>query len=296
MSHESVLLEESIQALSIVPHGTYVDVTYGGGGHTKEILKNLSTEGKCVAIDQDQDAQDRLLKDERLLFINENFRHLRRFLKYHKVSQVNGILADLGMSSFQLDSEVRGFATRFPAELDMRMNKNDSNTAAQVLNEYTEKQLQQIFQDYGELRNAKSLAKKIILERTKEEFTTTDDFIQRIQPLIKGNENRYLAQVFQALRIEVNKEMEALQELLKQGAEVLQEGGRFVVITFHSIEDRMVKRFFKTGSFDGKIDKDVFGNYTIPLKPVNKKPIEPSEEEKSRNPRSRSAKLRIAVK
>ena len=296
MKHEPVLLQESIDALQVRPDGVYVDATFGGGGHSAQILNKLGPEGSLVAFDQDQHASNRLIKDERLIFVNENFRHLKRFLRFHKIEAVDGILADLGMSSFQLDSTERGFATRFDADLDMRMNLNAETTAADILNNYSADDLQLVFQEYGELRNSKSLANKIVEERKVSEFTTTKDFISRISSLIKGNENRYLAQVFQALRIEVNKEMDALKEFLMQGAEVLKENGRFAVISFHSLEDRVVKRYFKTGSFDGKIKKDVFGNFETPLNMITKKPTEASEAEKQKNPRSRSAKLRVAIK
>ena len=296
MKHEPVLLQESIDALQVRPDGVYVDATFGGGGHSAKILNKLGPEGSLVAFDQDQYASNRLIKDERLIFVNENFRHLKRFLRFYKIEAVDGILADLGMSSFQLDSTERGFATRFDADLDMRMNLNAETTAADILNNYSADDLQLVFQEYGELRNSKSLANKIVEERKVSEFTTTKDFISRISSLIKGNENRYLAQVFQALRIEVNKEMDALKEFLMQGAEVLKENGRFAVISFHSLEDRVVKRYFKTGSFDGKIKKDVFGNFETPLNMITKKPTEASEAEKQKNPRSRSAKLRVATK
>lgn len=296
MSHVSVLLHECIEALSIRPNGIYVDATYGGGGHSKEILAQLGDSGKLIVFDQDEDAEGRLIDDSRLVFVNENFRHLKRFLRLHQIKKVDGILADLGMSSFQLDSEKRGFSIRFDAPLDMRMRKSKSRTAALVLNEYSERQLQQIFQNYGEVRNSKSLAKFIVESRSAELFEQTGEFIERIDFLIKGNRNRYLAQVFQALRIEVNEEMDVLQEFLQQGAEVLSEDGRFAVITFHSLEDRAVKRFFKTGTFDGVVEKDVFGNFETPLKEVNRKPILPTEKEIAENSRSRSAKLRIATK
>ena len=296
MAHYPVLLQESVDALNITPSGTYVDATFGGGGHSKQILNQLNKEGRLVAFDQDPEAAGRVFDDERFIFINENFRHIKRFLRLHQIKEVDGILADLGMSSFQLDDEERGFATRFDADLDMRMNKKGAKTAAHVLNTYSQNDLQDVFQNFGEVRNSRSLAKLIVEQRENEAFTTTNNFIERIDFLIRGNKNRYLAQVFQALRIEVNEEMKALQEFLQQGAELLVAEGRFSVITFHSLEDRAVKHFFKTGTFDGKVEKDIYGRFTTPLKVVNKKPILPSEEELSENARSRSAKLRIATK
>lgn len=294
--HFPVLLQECADALQIKPNGVYVDVTYGGGGHSAEILSRLGQQGKLIVFDQDEDAKGRMLQDARIIFVNENFKHLKRFLKFNGVRRVDGILADLGMSSFQLDSEDRGFSMRFDARLDMRMKKSIAKTASDVLNEYSQKELWLVFQEYGELRNARTLASEIVSMRQVKPFDFVQDFIDRIQLLVKGNRNRYLAQVFQALRIEVNGEMDALKELLLQGADVLEEDGRFVVITFHSLEDRLVKHFFKTGTFDGKVEKDVFGNFVKPLSVVNKKPILPSASELAENSRSRSAKLRIAKK
>ncbi len=293
--HVPVLLYESIEALNIQPGGIYVDATFGGGGHSQAILNHLDSTGRLIAFDQDQDAKQRVIDDSRFLLIPENFRHLRRFLRLNQVTEVNGILADLGMSSFQLDSEDRGFSTRFDAPLDMRMNTSKTKTAAQVMNTYSTEELQLIFQDYGELRNAKSLA-HFIVESRSVPFKTTQDFIGRIQHLIKGNPNRYLAQVFQALRIEVNDELAALKDFLKDSVEVLIEQGNLAVITFHSLEDRLVKRFFKTGTFGTEPEKDEFGRFEKPIKEVNKKPIVPTEKEMKENPRSRSAKLRIAKK
>ncbi len=290
--HVSVLLHESIDALAIQPNGIYVDATFGGGGHSREILKRLGPNGKLYAFDQDEDAADRAIDDARFVLIQENFRYVQRFLRLHGVRQINGLIADLGMSSFQLDSEDRGFSVRYDAPLDMRMNQRKSKTAQQVLNTYGQQELQLVFQNYGELRNARSLA-KFITEQRSLPFETTGDFIERIDPLIKGNRNRYLAQVFQALRIEVNEEMSALEELLEQSANLIVVDGRLSVITFHSLEDRLVKRFLKTGTFNREPEKDVFGNYSKAFEEVNRKPIEPSAEEVKNNPRARSAKLRI---
>lgn len=293
--HIPVLLNESIEALEIKPNGVYVDATYGGGGHSSKILEKLNDDGRLYVFDQDEDAENRKVDDSRLIFINENFRHIKRFLRLHNVRVVDGILADLGMSSFQLDSEERGFSTRFDAPLDMRMKQSRSRTAANVLNEMGEYDLQLVFQNYGELRNSKSLAKEIVRQRSVSPFEETGEFIERIDGLIKGNRNRYLAQVFQALRIEVNEEMDVLKEFLQQSAELIRpDSGRLAVITFHSLEDRLVKRFFKTGTFDGQVEKDVFGNFEKPLFEVNRKPILPTEVEVAQNSRSRSAKLRIA--
>ncbi len=295
--HVPVLLHECLEALEIQPDGVYVDATYGGGGHSEQILKQLSPNGKLFVFDQDESARGRIIDDSRITFINENFRHIVRFLRLHGVNEVNGVLADLGMSSFQLDSHDRGFSTRFDAPLDMRMSQSKSKTAAQILHQYDRKQLQAILQDYGEVRNAKTLSELIVSQRSHITLETTKDFINLIQPVIRGNRNRYLAQVFQALRIEVNEEMDALKEFLQGCAEIiLPESGRIAIITFHSLEDRLVKRFFKTGSFDGTVQTDVFGNYDKILCEVNRKPIIPTENEIKENKRSRSAKLRIAKK
>ena len=293
--HVPVLLHECLEALEIQPDGVYVDATYGGGGHSAEILKHLGDKGRLIVFDQDEAAKDRVIKDDRITFVNENFRHLVRFLRFNGVKKADGILADLGMSSFQLDSEERGFSTRFDAPLDMRMKQAKSKTAAQILNQYSAKELQRVFQEYGEVRNARSLAETIVNAKKSKPFEMTSDFIEAIQPMIRGNRNRYLAQVFQALRIEVNEEMDALKEFLTGCAEAIKPNGRIAIITFHSLEDRLVKRFFKTGSFDGEIERDLYGNYEKPLREVNRKPIVPSEEEVKTNKRSRSAKLRVAT-
>jgi len=294
--HIPVLLHECLEALEIKPDGVYVDATYGGGGHSSRILNQLGEGGELIVFDQDEDARDRVIDDERITFVNENFRHLTRFLKLNGIKQVDGVLADLGMSSFQLDSEERGFSIRFDAPLDMRMNQSKSKTAAQILNQYSAKELQRMFQEYGELRNARTLSEAIVEARKGRSFKATSDFIDGIQHLIRGNRNRYLAQVFQALRIEVNEEMDALKEFLNGCVDVIHPKGRIAIITFHSLEDRLVKRFFKTGRFDGEIKRDLYGHFEKPLIEVNRKPIVPTEEEIKLNKRSRSAKLRIATK
>jgi len=294
MSHVPVLLNASIDGLNLKHDGVYVDVTFGGGGHTQEILNRLGVKGKVIAFDQDEAANDRIKTDERLIFVNENFRHLKRFLRFHGFNQVDGILADLGMSSFQLDSQTRGFASRFDAPLDMRMSQTANFTAAHVVNTYSAQQLQTVFQLYGEIRNSKTLAQCIVEFRKGGEITTTGQLKEGIDRMVKGNKARYHAQLFQALRIEVNDEMGALKELLQQSVEVLSPGGRLSVISFHSLEDRLVKHFMKTGTFDGKVEKDLYGRFETPFDLISRKPIIPSEQEMKENPRSRSAKLRVA--
>jgi len=294
--HISVLLQECIDGLSIKPDGTYVDVTFGGGGHSKEIL-NLLDNGKLIAFDQDDDALNNIPESDNLIFVNHNFRHLKKFLKYHKQIPVDGILADLGISSYQIDEGTKGFSTRFEGPLDMRMNSSMEKTAADILNVYSENNLVSIFSKYGEIRNSKKLANHIIQARQNGlKFNTTKNFIAFLENLIIGKRNRYLAQVFQALRIEVNDEMNALKDMLMQSIEVLNTGGRLVIITFHSLEDRIVKNFLKSGNFEGKIATDEFGRSKQIFKLVNRRPIEASEEELEVNNRSRSAKLRIATK
>ncbi len=291
--HKPVMLAECMDALNIRNNGVYVDATFGGGGHSKEILKHLK-EGMLIGFDRDTDAAENKINDERFVFINQNFIHLKRYLKLNGISKVDGILADLGISSHQIDIAERGFSTRYEGELDMRMDRESELTAKEILNTYSAEQLQQIFSEYGEVRNSKTLAHHIVTEREKKLFTTTQDFIARISDWVKGKESRYLAQVFQALRIEVNKELGALEQLLQQSAEVLNEGGRMTVLTYHSLEDRMVKNFFRSGNVRGEIEKDVFGNFSKLFKVVNKKPITAGAEELKTNPRARSAKLRIA--
>jgi len=294
--HTSVLLNESIEALHINPSGIYVDCTFGGGGHSRQIVGNL-TNGKVFAFDQDADAVKNTIRDERFTLIESNFRFLKRNLKLHDISEVDGILADLGVSSYQFDTAHRGFSFRFDAELDMRMNQRQTLMAKDVLNNYSEQDLLLIFQNYGEVINSKTLSQFIVEKRNEKLFTTTADFVERVENLVRGKyKEQYLAQVFQALRIEVNDELNALKDMLKQSYEVLKPGGRIAVITFHSLEDRIVKHFFKTGNFEGIHEKDHFGNITKYFIPVNKKPIEADSEELKNNNRARSAKLRVAQK
>jgi len=296
--HIPVLLSEAMDGLNIRANGVYVDCTFGGGGHSAEILSHLSKEGRLYGFDQDGDAKKNSLQDERFIFIPHNFRHLQRFLRLHGVTAADGILADLGVSSHQFDEPTRGFSTRSDAELDMRMDKRQSITAASILNTYGEQKLQEIFSLYGEVTNAKTLAKIIVSLRNKTPFRNVNGFKQAIADLVKGNPNRYFAQVFQALRLEVNDEMGALREMLEQTTAILKSGGRLVIISFHSLEDRMVKQFFRSGHFEEKDEQDPFGSSTSksPFRTITKKPIVPSAKELSLNPRARSAKLRIAEK
>jgi 16S rRNA (cytosine1402-N4)-methyltransferase len=295
--HVPVLLKEVIDGLKIIPSGIYVDCTFGGGGHSKKILEQLNADGKLVVFDQDEDAQKNVPDDKRIIFVPHNFRHLQRFLRFHKISKVNGILADLGVSSHQFNEAERGFSTRFNAALDMRMNQNEKITAADIVKIYSEEKLHQIFEQYGEVTNSKTLAKTIVELRKTQSLNTINEFKNAVYPIVKGNPEKYFAQVFQALRIEVNDELNVLKEMLLQTVNVLEEGGRIAVITFHSLEDRIVKNFFKNGNFEEEQSRDVFGNTTKrELKIITKKPILPSQEELKRNPRSRSAKLRIAEK
>ena len=292
-----VLLHEVIEGLQVVPSGVYVDCTFGGGGHSKKILEKLDETGKLVVFDQDEDAKKNVPDDPRILFVPHNFRHLQRFLRFHKIFLVNGILADLGVSSHQINEAARGFSTRFDALMDMRMNRNDSKTAAHVVQTYSEEMLQKIFEKYGEVSNSKTLAQKIVEARRSQPIETIKEFRNAIFPVVKGNPQKYLAQVFQALRIEVNDELNVLKELLLQSVDVLAPGGRIAVITFHSLEDRLVKTFFKNGNFEPEQQKDIFGNpVKSDLKVITKKPVIPSKEEQKQNPRSRSSKLRIAEK
>ena len=296
--HIPVLLSEAMDGLNIRANGVYVDCTFGGGGHSAEILSHLSKEGRLFGFDQDGDAKKNSLKDERFVFISNNFRHLQRFLRLNGVTKVDGILADLGVSSHQFDEPDRGFSTRSDADLDMRMDKRQSLTAASILNTYGEQKLQEIFSLYGEVTNAKTLARTIVGLRNKTPFRNIHGFKQAIGDLVKGNPNRYFAQVFQALRLEVNDEAGALREMLEQTPELLKPGGRLVIISFHSLEDRLVKQFFRSGHFEEKDEKDPFGSSqsNTPFRTITKKPIVPSAKELSLNPRARSAKLRIAEK
>lgn len=295
--HVPVLLKESVEALNIRRDGIYVDLTFGGGGHSREILKHLGKEGKLLAFDQDADAEANIPEDEKFTFVRSNFRFLRNWLRYYEIEHVDGILADLGVSSHHFDDETRGFSFRFDAPLDMRMNQAGGINAADVLNTYKEEQLCQIFRLYGELKNGRRLAAAITKARVSEHIETAGKLIETVRPVIgREREKKELAKVFQALRIEVNGEMVALQEMLKSTIDALCTGGRLVVLTYHSLEDRMVKNFMKSGNAEGAVEQDFFGNRIVPLKPVNNKVIVPDTEEQERNPRSRSAKLRIAQK
>jgi len=293
--HIPVLLNEVIENLNIDPNGIYVDCTFGGGGHAKAILQRLNKEGKLVAFDQDADAKQNLPGDERIVFVPHNFRHLQRFLRLNGIGTVDGILADLGVSSHQFDEGGRGFSTRFDAQMDMRMDQRQTKTAFDVVNEYGEQQLHKLFEQYGEVTNAKTLARTIVEVRRTTPLQTIDAFKTALRPIVKGNPNKYFAQVFQALRIEVNDELGALKELLEQLPQVLKKGGRCAIITFHSIEDRMVKVFFRDNTFETP-EENPFITIEKPmlLKLVNKKPIVATGEEIKENPRSRSAKLRVA--
>ncbi len=294
--HEPVMLQESIDALQIKTDGTYVDVTYGGGGHSKAILERLGTKGRLFAFDRDEDAVNNQIKDSRLTIIRHNYRYLKNFLRYYNAIPVDGILADLGISSYQINEASRGFSLRFNSSLDMRMNREEGLTAADVVNTYTEDKLVKIFSQYGEVFNAKTLARKIIAARESKKVTGVDEFREAISDCAdKLHETQYYAKVFQALRIEVNDELESLKDMLAQTYGALVPKGRLVVISYHSLEDRLVKNMISKGKFEGEAEKDLFGNLLEnPFKAINKKPLEASEEEVKRNPRSRSAKLRIA--
>jgi 16S rRNA (cytosine1402-N4)-methyltransferase len=295
--HIPVLLNEVLENLNIQPGGVYVDCTFGGGGHSRSILQRLNAEGKLIAFDQDEDAKQNMPGDNRVLFIPNNFRYLQRFLRLNGIDEVDGILADLGVSSHQFDEAERGFSIRFDASLDMRMDQRQAKTAVDVLNEYSEQQLHKLFEQYGEVTNSKTLAKTIVEVRRTSPFKTIEGLKTALSPIVKGNPNKYLAQVFQALRIEVNDELGALKEMLEQSPSVLKEGGRIAVITFHSIEDRIVKTFFKDNTFEAPEENPFATTERIKvLKLVNKKPIVATNEETKRNPRARSAKLRVAEK
>ncbi len=294
--HVPVMLKGSLDGLEIKPDGVYVDVTFGGGGHSRAILERLGENGKLLAFDQDADAAKNVWSDPRLNFIPQNFEHMKRFLKLNNLTQVDGILADLGVSSYQFDTAERGFSTRFNAALDMRMDQDSKMTAADVLNNYDAAELQRVLGEYGEVRNARTLANAIVGARTVVPMNTTADLLAIADPLSMGNVNRYMAQVFQALRIEVNKEMEVLEAFLQDAADCLKPGGRLVVISYHSLEDRLVKNYIRAGNASGEPVRDVFGKSDIPLKAITKKPIEADAEELKINPRSRSARMRVAVK
>jgi 16S rRNA (cytosine1402-N4)-methyltransferase len=295
--HTPVLLEEVIDGLAIQPDGIYVDCTFGGGGHSGAILQKLGPDGKLFAFDQDEDAVRNLPDDDRIVFVPQNFRHLHRFLRLHKIHAINGLMADLGVSSHQFDEADRGFSTRFDATMDMRMDRRQALTAFDIVNTYTEQRLHKIFEEYGEVTNAKTLARTIARVRSTTSLQTIDGFKNAIREIVKGNPNKYFAQVFQALRIEVNDEMGALKEMLSQIPSLLKPGGRVAIITFHSIEDRLVKNFFRRGSHE-EPEENPFISTEKPneLQVITKKPITASENELKNNPRSRSAKLRIAEK
>ena len=295
--HIPVLLAETIDGLSIKPDGIYVDCTFGGGGHSKAILEQLGTNGKLVAFDQDEDAKKNLPDDKRIIFVPQNFRHLQRFLRLHNITAVDGIMADLGVSSHQFDEGGRGFSTRYNADMDMRMDQRQTLTAFNVVNTYTEPQLHKIFEQYGEVTNSKTLAKTIVQVRNTTSLKTIDGFKNALREIVKGNPNKYFAQVFQALRIEVNDELGALKEMLEQIPSLLKPGGRAAIITFHSLEDRLVKNFFRRGSFIEPEENPFTNNETkSELKIVTKKPIVATDSEMKQNSRSRSAKLRVAEK
>ncbi len=291
------MLKESVDGLEIKKDGIYVDVTYGGGGHSREILKRLNENGRLIAFDQDADAERNTIDDKRLTVVPQNFRYLKNYLKIYGIAKIDGLLADLGVSSHQFDIAERGFSFRFEGPLDMRMNKNSSLTAAAILNEYPEEKLISIFRNYGEVDNAKKLVFEIIKRRMESKIDKTTDLVVIADMLVGGKyRNQYLAKVFQALRIEVNQELEVLKELLLQTKELLKPKGRLVVITYHSLEDRLVKNFLKKGSFSGELEKDFFGNQLVDFKQINNKPLVPSDDELKVNNRARSAKLRVAEK
>ncbi|MBO5850221.1 MAG: 16S rRNA (cytosine(1402)-N(4))-methyltransferase RsmH [Paludibacteraceae bacterium] len=295
--HIPALLTETVDGLNVKPDGVYVDVTFGGGGHSREIMRRLGKKGKLVSFDQDLDAYANRIDDPRFVFVRSNFRYLKNFLRYHGIEKVDGVLADLGVSFHHFDVASRGFSFRMDGELDMRMNVKASQKASDVLNEYSEEDLTRVFRVYGELAQPQKMARAVVQAREEKPFVMVQDLLSVAEKLIaKERAKKELACVFQALRIEVNKEMEALKQLLMQSAEVLKVGGRLSVLSYHSLEDRLVKNFMKTGNFDGKVEKDFYGNVIAPLKMTSNKVIVPSEEEVERNPRSRSAKLRIAEK
>jgi 16S rRNA (cytosine1402-N4)-methyltransferase len=295
--HVPVLLNESIDGLAIKPDGVYVDVTFGGGGHSKEILRRLGKKGHLYSFDQDPDAEKNIVNDDRFTFVRSNFRYLKNWMRYYGVDHIDGLLADLGVSSHHFDDETRGFSFRFDAPLDMRMNKRAGTTAAEILNNYDEEQLADIFYIYGELKNARKIAATITKARNEKRIETTDDFLHVTEKLFqREREKKEMAKMFQALRIEVNHEMDALKEMLNGAMETLCEGGRLSVITYHSLEDRIVKNMMKAGNVEGKVKQDFFGRIEAPFRLVNNKVIVPSDEEQQQNPRSRSAKLRVAEK
>ena len=296
MYHNPVLLYESISGLNINPSGIYVDVTYGGGGHSQEILKNLNSNGKLIAFDQDQDAIENRSNDSRLNLVKSNFKYLNNFLNYFQIKEIDGLLADFGISSHQIDNKNRGFSTRFNSELDMRMNSTQKIDAKIIINDYDKDQLEYIFKNFGELKNYKKVTEKIIFERAKKSIDTTGDLKKILAPLVKSkDENRFLAQVFQSIRIEVNDELEVIRTLLSDSSKYIKKGGRLVCISYHSLEDRIVKKFIQNGGYNDEVPTDLYGNKNFIFKKVGKM-ITPSSEEIKLNNRSRSAKLRIAEK
>lgn len=293
--HVAVLLRESVDGLDIKPDGIYVDVTFGGGGHSREILSRLGKKGRLFSFDQDADAEENIIGDDRFTFVRSNFRYLKNWMRYYEVEKIDGLLADLGVSSHHLDDEERGFSFRFDAPLDMRMNKRAGKTAADIVNDYDEEQLADVFYLYGELKNARRLASALVKARQEKRIETTGDLLKATERLFqREREKKETAKMFQALRIEVNQEMMALQEMLNGAKDLLCEGGRLSVITYHSLEDRIVKNLMKTGNVEGKVQQDFFGRIEAPFRAIGNKVIVPDDEELVRNPRSRSAKLRIA--
>lgn len=294
--HNPVLLKETVDGLDIKPGGVYVDVTFGGGGHSKEILKRLGPEGRLYGFDQDEDAQANVMDDDRFMLIPENFRFIKRYLRFHGVKEVDGILADLGVSSHQFDVAERGFSTRFESELDMRMSKRNHKSAVEVINAYEEHQLKKMFLEYGELRNAGGIANAIVTARKEQPIKNSEQFKQVLSRFLPGHKsNKILAQLYQAIRIEVNEEIDALKEFLQQSLEILKPGGRLSVISYHSLEDRLVKRYMRNGMFEGEPERDLYGNFEVPFERVEKL-IVPNEDEIAVNNRARSAKLRVAEK
>ena len=292
--HTPVLLKESVDGLNIIEDGVYVDVTFGGGGHSKEILSRLGQKGRLIAFDQDKDSKMNLINDNRLLLINENFMYLKKFLKLNNILKVDGILADFGISSHQIDKPDRGFSYRFNSDLDMRMDNNSPLSATHILNKYSSEDLNKIFKEYGELNNSSKITRAIISSRKKKNIKTTFELNDIITPFIsKRNSNKILSRIYQAIRIEVNNELGVIKSLLEQSLELLKIGGRICLISYHSLEDRIVKRFVKKGKFEGEIEKDIYGNFSLPYKSIGKL-IVPSQTEINRNIRARSAKLRIA--
>lgn len=295
--HIPALLDACMAGLAVQPDGTYVDVTFGGGGHSRAILERLGDKGRLYAFDQDEDACANRIEDNRFTFVRSNFRFLKNFMRYYDVDSIDGLLADLGVSFHHFDASERGFSFRFDGALDMRMNRRARTTAADIIESYTQEQLSDIFYLYGELRSARKIAGAVVSARRVQKIDTTTRLVEVVSPYIdKRQEKKELAQLFQALRIEVNQEMEALRRMLLSACELVRPGGRIAILTYHSLEDRLVKNFFKTGNFEGRVEKDFFGRIESPLRPVNNKVIVPDDDEVIRNPRARSAKLRIAEK